>query len=157
MKTLSNLKPARKRTARKRLGRGPGSGTGTYSGRGLKGQKARSGGRIRPGFEGGRMPLIRQMPKNRGFKSTFPKNQAVSLGDLDRLFKDGDEVTLKVLETRRLIANPKMPVKILAKGQLTKKLQIKNIKLSTAAKEAVSKQGGKVFYDNEKTPADLEA
>lgn len=119
-----------KKRTRKRVGRGSGSGHGTYSGRGLKGQKARSGGNLRPGFEGGRMPLTRQLPKLRGFKSHRPKSQIVKLKDLEEAFKDGEVVSPKTLFEKRLIENPRGLVKILGGGKLTKKLGFKDVKKS---------------------------
>ncbi|MDP3741561.1 MAG: 50S ribosomal protein L15, partial [bacterium] len=96
MLTLSNLKPKLKKKHRKIRGRGPSSGHGGFSGRGIKGQKARTGGKIPPGFEGGRMPLIRQMPKSRGFRSPNPKAQTVTLADLTAAFPEGGLVSAKL-------------------------------------------------------------
>lgn len=144
MRTLSNLKPKIRKKASKRVGRGAGSGTGTYSGRGIKGQKSRSGGKLRPGFEGGRTPLIRQVPKSRGFKSIHPKSQPVNLFELDQKFKDGESVNAKSLLKSGLIDSQNQPIKILGKDGLSKKLQIENLKVSKAAKTAIEKAGGKV-------------
>ena len=143
MLTLSNLKPKIKRVARRRVGRGSGSGLGNYSGRGMKGQKARSGGSIRPGFEGGRMPLIRQMPKMRGFKSIYPKSQIVDLSEVERLIAKSS-VDAKTLKEAGLVDNEKMPIKILGRAALTKKLEFKGIKFSRGAQKAVEAAGGKV-------------
>lgn len=144
MLTLSNLKPKQKKKTRKRVGRGLGSGHGAYSGRGIKGQKARTGGSIPPGFEGGRMPLIRQLPKRRGFKSFWPKAQALDLGSLVQGFATGEIITPQSLRSRGLIADAKRPVKILGKSKITKKLEFQGIKFSASAREAVAAAGGKI-------------
>src|SRR5216684_3651920 len=112
---LHDLKPNRgSRKRRKVVGRGLGSGHGTYSGRGAKGQNARKSGGVRPGFEGGRQPLIRQVPKLRGFKSYHPQAIAISLGRLNK-FNDGDVVTVKKLLDKKIITSIG-PVKVLAGG-----------------------------------------
>lgn len=145
MLNLSTIKPKYRKKSRKRVGRGTGSGHGAYSGRGIKGQKARSGGNIKPGFEGGRMPLIRQMPKRRGFRSIFPKNQVVSLVTIDAKFKAQEMVSVQSLRKAGLISNSSAPVKVLGGGKLTKALQFeKEIKLSAAAQKAVLAAGGKI-------------
>lgn len=140
---LQALKPKIKKKARKRVGRG-GSKGGTYAGRGLKGQKARSGGRLRPGFEGGRMPFIRQMPKARGFRSPHPKSQAVSLADVASGFESGAVVTPVSLLEKGLIRNARLPVKLLGAGQIAKRLTFKQISASSAARKAVEAAGGKI-------------
>lgn len=144
MLNLSNLKPKQKKKQRRRVGRGPGSGRGTYSGRGMKGQKARTGGSIPPGFEGGRMPLIRQIPKRRGFKSIHPKAQPVNLLELEQRFNDGEVVSPKTLKAKGLVTDEKQPVKILGLGKLTKKLVFEKVRLSAQAKETVAKAGGEI-------------
>lgn len=145
MLNLSNLKPARKKKARKRVGRGLGSGHGTYCGRGIKGQKARSGGSIPPGFEGGRMPFIRQIPKVRGFKAVHPKPEIVSLEDVFKVFPDGDIVSPKNLFDKGLTKSLRSQVKVVGKTEsMDKKLEFKNIKLSAGAKAIIEKAGGKV-------------
>src|SRR3989338_2570311 len=103
MFNLSNLKPKVKKPARKRVGRGLGSGRGAFSGRGIKGQKARTGGNIPPGFEGGRQPLIRQMPKLKGFRSHAPKSQVIDLALVAKAFESGAVITPKLLESRGLV------------------------------------------------------
>lgn len=128
-----------------RVGRGLGSGRGAYSGRGIKGQKARTGGSIRPGFEGGRMPLIRQMPKIRGFKSIYAKTQTVHLEQVARLFESGATVNPERLAKLGLIRNAKEDVKVLGKTQINKKLNFEKIKFSAGAKAAVEKAGGKAI------------
>lgn len=147
MLTLSNLKPKIKKKPRKRVGRGSSSGHGNYSGRGIKGQKARSGGGMRPGFEGGRMPLIRQIPKVRGFKSIHPKAQVVKLKDLEKRFDPESQVTPQALQKKGLITTLKLKVKVLGEGQLAKKLHFKNVLLSASAREAVKQAGGTISND----------
>lgn len=127
-----------KRKSRKRIGRG--GKRGTYSGRGMKGQKSRSGAKKDPLFEGGRSSLIDRLKKVRGFKSPHSKKANINLNDLERNFKDGDTVSIKVLIKSKLISKPesKRGVKILGDGKLTKKLTInEGISLSKSAKKAV--------------------
>ena len=150
MLNLSSLKPTIKRKARKRVGRGLGSGRGAYSGRGIKGQKARSGGSIRPGFEGGRMPFIRQVPKRRGFKSIYPKSQTVDLQKLANAFPSGAVIAPKALFEAGLISTISAPVKVLGKKEINKKFEFKRIKLSAAAKAAVEKAGGRIIAEETK-------
>jgi large subunit ribosomal protein L15 len=140
---LSNLKPAAGSTKnRKRIGRGPGSGTGKTAAKGHKGQKARSGGSVKPGFEGGQMPLQRRLPK-RGFTSLNKKVYSlVNLHDLD-VFEAGSVVDLEALGMAGLIGNVKDGVKILADGDLSKALTIQAHKFSKAAVEKISAAGGK--------------
>jgi large subunit ribosomal protein L15 len=145
MLNLSDLKPRLPKKDRKRVGRGSGSGYGTYAGRGIKGQKSRSGGYIRPGFEGGRMPLIRQLPKVRGFKSIYPKALAIQLRVIESKFPTGSLVSPKTLRAEGLIDFLTAPVKIVGKDGISKKYQIKGVKLSAAAKAAVEKAGGTVL------------
>lgn len=139
---LHELKPAEgSRHERKRLGRGTGSGHGKTSGRGHKGQKARSGGGVRLGFEGGQMPLFQRLPK-RGFTNINRKEYAiVNLDKLNR-FEDGTEVTPELLIETGIVKNEKAGIKILGKGQLEKKLTVKAHKFSSAAKEAIEAAGG---------------
>ena len=140
---LHELKPAEgSRHSRKRVGRGYGSGLGKTSGRGQKGQKARSGGGVRPGFEGGQMPLIQRLPK-RGFKNPTRKEYViVNLSTLNR-FTDGTEVTPELLLTEGVISKLQSGVKILGNGQLEHKLTVKAHKFSDAAKQAIEAAGGK--------------
>ena len=127
-----------------RKGRGAGSGNGKTSGRGHKGQNARTGGGVRPGFEGGQMPLYRRMPK-RGFnnKRFAPDYIEVNVCDLEKL-ADGTEVTAEVLAKEGIITLPKVNdgVKILGNGELTKKLTVKAVKFTATAKEKIEKAGG---------------
>ncbi|KYD20702.1 MAG: 50S ribosomal protein L15 [Caldibacillus debilis] len=141
---LHELKPAEgSRKERKRVGRGIGSGTGKTSGRGQKGQNARSGGGVRPGFEGGQTPLFRRLPK-RGFTNIHRKEYAiVNLSTLNR-FEDGTEVTPELLVETGVVKKEKAGIKILAKGSLEKKLTVKAHKFSSAAKEAIEAAGGKI-------------
>lgn len=127
----------------KRKGRGAGTGNGKTAGKGHKGQKARSGGGVRPGFEGGQMPLQRRMPK-RGFCNlAFTKTyQIVNLCDLDS-FADGNVVTAKELCEKGLINNENEPVKILGLGELKNKLTVTADKFSASAKEKIEAVGGK--------------
>jgi large subunit ribosomal protein L15 len=150
--SLSNLKPAQKRRARKRVGRGLGSGKGRYSGRGIKGQKARSGShKMRPGFEGGQMPIYMRLGKQRGpySKDAMPVGPfrtttiPVNLRDLDRVFDDGAEVTLEALVEKGLIKNTRTDVKILGQGELGKKLTVTAHAFSATAREKIEKAGGK--------------
>ncbi|HOQ08645.1 MAG TPA: 50S ribosomal protein L15 [Syntrophomonadaceae bacterium] len=131
---------ANKRT--KRVGRGPGSGHGKTSTRGHKGQKARSGGGVRPGFEGGQMPLQRRIPK-RGFTNIFKKEYAiVNVQDLNR-FEDGTEVTVELLRNAGLVKKVQDGVKILGNGELEKKLIVKAHRFSKQAEEKITARGGK--------------
>ena len=125
-----------------RKGRGPGSGLGKTSGRGHKGQKSRSGGGVRPGFEGGQMPLTRRLPK-RGFTSIFAKVYSlVNVRDLDE-FEDGTIVTPQLLKKTGLIKKQNDGVKILGEGEITKNLTVQAHKFSKSAKEKIEASGGK--------------
>jgi len=140
---LNDLKPAPgSRTAPKRLGRGVGSGLGKTSGKGQKGQKARSGGGKRPGFEGGQLPLVRRLPK-RGFTSPFKTEYAiVNVASLED-FQDGAVVGLDELMAAGLVKKPLDGLKILGTGELTKKLTVRAAKFSEAAKQKIEATGGK--------------
>jgi large subunit ribosomal protein L15 len=140
---LHNLKPAEGATRkRKRVGRGPGSGNGKTAGRGHKGQRSRSGYSRRWGFEGGQMPLVRRIPK-RGFTNIFRVGfQVVNLRDLDRLFSDGDTVTPELLAEKGLIRVGKKPVKVLASGELGKKLTVQAHAFSKSARASIEAAGG---------------
>jgi len=141
---LHELKLTKKQKRRKVIGRGPGSGHGTYATRGLKGQRSRSGGRTRLGFEGGRTALVQQTPKLRGFASIHPKKEIVNIENLNKKFKSGEIVTAMELEKRELIDTTKYGVKILGMGEIKKKLNIKGCYLSKSAKKKIEKAGGKV-------------
>ncbi len=126
-----------------RKGRGPGSGNGKTAGKGHKGQHARSGGGVRPGFEGGQFPIYRTHPK-RGFKNFFATNYAiVNVEDLNR-FVDGTVVDLEVLMAAKLVRKPMDGLKVLGNGELTKKLTVKAAVFSATAKEKIEAAGGKV-------------
>lgn len=128
--------------SRKRIGRGIGSGHGKTSGRGHKGQKSRSGGKIPPYFEGGQMPLVRRIPK-RGFRSqNREKWQIINLEALNR-FEEGTEVDKELLREVGLIKKLDLPVKVLARGELNKKLTVKAEAFSLSAKAKIEQKGGK--------------
>lgn len=139
---LHELGPAPgSRKARKRVGRGTGSGTGKTSARGQKGQKARSGGGVRPGFEGGQMPLARRVPK-RGFTNIFATKYAtVNVSELER-FDDGQVVDIDVLMDAGLVGKPQDGLKILGDGELGKKLTVKAKKFTESAKKKIEAAGG---------------
>ena len=141
---LSELRPAEgSAKAAWRKGRGPGSGNGKTAGKGHKGQNARSGGGVRPGFEGGQFPIYRQHPK-RGFNNYFATNYAiVNVEDLNR-FVDGTVVDMDVLLAARVIRKPMDGLKVLGNGELTKKLTVKAAVFSATAKEKIEAAGGKV-------------
>ena len=126
----------------KRIGRGHGSGNGKTAGKGHKGQNARSGGGVRPGFEGGQMPMTRRIPK-RGFNNIFAtKYSVVNVSDLDQ-FVDGTVVDADLLKASGLIKKTNDGVKILGNGELTKNLTVKSAAFSASAKEKIEKAGGK--------------
>ena len=129
---------------RNRVGRGIGSGNGKTSGRGQKGQNSRSGGGVRPGFEGGQNPLVFRIPK-RGFNNyNFETKYAIiNVGDLNN-FKEGTEITPELLKEMGLVKKQLDGIKVLGNGKLTKKLTVKANKFSKSAKEAIEKVGGKV-------------
>ena len=140
---LNELKPAEgSTTAARCLGRGPGSGLGKTSGKGHKGAKARSGGGKRPGFEGGQMPLTRQLPK-RGFTNIFAKEYAtVNVSDLE-VFENGTEVTIELLLSKRIVRKQLDGLKVLGNGELTKKLTVEAAKFTESAKQKIEAVGGK--------------
>ena len=140
---LHELKPAEgARTGERRLGRGIGSGLGKTSGKGHKGQNARSGGGVRPGFEGGQIPLYRRLPK-RGFKNRFAVNYAIVNVAALNVFEDGAVVDEAALLELRLITDPMDGLKILGNGELTKKLTVKANRFTASAKEKIEAAGGK--------------
>jgi large subunit ribosomal protein L15 len=149
---LSNLKPAQSRRDRKRIGRGQGSGKGRYSGRGIKGQKSRSGSHtMRAGFEGGQMPIYMRLGKARGpySKDAMPMGPhrtytaPVNLRDLER-FDAGTEITPELLARHGLVRNTRVDVKILGQGELTKKLTVTAHRFSATAREKIEAAGGTV-------------
>ena len=126
----------------KRIGRGHGSGQGKTAGKGHKGQKARSGGSIRPGFEGGQMPLQRRMPK-RGFNNIFAKEFAtVNVSELEKRFENGAVVDAEALIESGAIKDAKDGIKILGNGELSKNITVKAVKFTASAKEKIEKAGG---------------
>jgi large subunit ribosomal protein L15 len=150
---LSNLKPAQARKARKRVGRGLGSGKGRYSGRGIKGQKARAGSHRMPaGFEGGQMPIDMRTGKLRGNTSADAMpigpfrtySQPVNVGSLEERFDAGTEVTPELLKAAGLIAKLSLDVKVLGEGELTKKLSVTAHSFSKSAAEKIEAAGGTV-------------
>jgi large subunit ribosomal protein L15 len=152
---LSNLKPAQKRTDRKRVGRGQGSGKGRYSGRGLKGQKSRSGSaKMRPGFEGGQMPIYMRLGKQRGptSKDAMPVGPfrtltySVNVRDLEQRFEAGATITPDELRSTGLIRSTRRDVKILGEGELTKSLTVHAHGFSKTAKEKIEQAGGSVVW-----------
>ncbi|AIY04024.1 50S ribosomal protein L15 [Microbacterium sp. APC 3898] len=139
---LHELKPAEgSRSSRKRIGRGIGSGTGKTAGKGHKGQNARSGGGVRPGFEGGQNPLFRRLPK-RGFTNINRKDYAVVNIEVLNRFDEGTEVTPALLIETGVVSNERSGIKILGNGSLEKKLTVKAHKFSGSAKEAIEAAGG---------------
>lgn len=141
---LHELSPAAGSTHKSyRVGRGTGSGNGKTSGRGNKGQKARSGGGVRPGFEGGQMPLQRRIPK-RGFTNIFATHYAcVNVSDLNEKFDNGAVVDAQTLKAAGLIKKPLDGVKILGNGELSKKLTVNAKAFSESAKQKIEQAGGK--------------
>lgn len=141
---LNNLSPVQgARHYKKRLGRGIGSGIGHTSGKGTKGQNARSGGGVRPGFEGGQLPLFQRLPK-RGFHNHNKVEYAVVNVEKLNVFEEGAVVDAEALVNAGLIKDVKDGVKVLGNGELTKKLTVKANKFSEAAKKAIEAQGGAV-------------
>lgn len=141
---LHELKPAvGAKKAPKRVGRGTGSGLGRNAGKGEKGQKSRSGGGVRPGFEGGQMPLYRRLPK-RGFTNIFAKEYAEINVERLNIFEDGTEVTPELLLQKGIVKKAKDGVKVLGNGELQKNITVKAAKFTKAAAEKIEAAGGKV-------------
>jgi len=143
--SLNNLKPPYGAVKKKkRVGRGDSSGHGSTCGRGQKGQKARSGGQVKPYFEGGQMPLYRRLPK-RGFKNIFKREYTiVNIRDLVKKFKENEEITPEKLLEVGLVKKKKQPIKILAEGDISFPLQIKVHKISQQARAKIEAAGGKI-------------
>jgi large subunit ribosomal protein L15 len=142
---LTRLQPAAgSQTTRKRIGRGQGSGSGKTAGRGQKGQKARTSANIRPGFEGGQMPLSRRLPK-RGFTNVFAKDfTIVNIGEFEGRFEAGTEVDMFALKRAGVISRiGRDGLKVLGRGELTTPLTVKAARFSAAAKERIEAAGGK--------------
>ena len=140
---LNELSPAQgSAKAGYRKGRGPGSGNGKTAGKGHKGQNARSGGGVRPGFEGGQLPLYRKLPK-RGFKNRFAVNYSIVNVEALNKFEDGAVVDLEALVAAKIVRKPLDGLKVLGNGDLTKKLTVKATVFSATAKEKIEAAGGK--------------
>ncbi len=140
---MHNLGPAVKGKNRNRVGRGIGSGNGKTAGKGHKGQKARTGGKIRRGFEGGQTPLYRRIPK-RGFNNVFSIEYAtINVSDLER-FENGTVVNMELLLNEGIVRRELSGLKVLGNGNLTKKLTVEAKKFSNAAKEKIEAVGGKI-------------
>ncbi|MBM3940284.1 MAG: 50S ribosomal protein L15 [SAR202 cluster bacterium] len=141
-----NIRSTHPRKERKRVGRGNSSGSGTYSGRGSKGQKARTGGGVRPSFEGGQNRLVKGLPMMRGFTSIFRlEYQEVNLEALARLPESVKEVTPSVLAAHRIVRSASKPVKLLGRGDVSRALQVKGIKTSESARAKVTAAGGAIM------------
>ena len=142
---LNELSPATgSRKNKKRVGRGNGSGHGTFSGRGCKGEKARAGFKMRPGFEGGQLPIIKRLPRKRGFTNIFRTGYSVVNTNSLNAFESGSEVTPEKLLSAGLVKSLRQPVKILAAGDISHPLTVKAHKFSTAAKTKIEAVGGSV-------------
>ncbi len=143
MLKLNNLQRTNKNKVSKRIGRGTGSGSGKTSGRGHKGQKARSGASIRPGFEGGQMPIQQRLPKF-GFTSRQKLYSThIKLRDIEKLAED--HITLEVLKKNKIISNKIKKVKIINGGELTKTLKIEGLSVSKSVEELINKLGGEII------------
>lgn len=141
------------RKAKRIRGRGDGSGRGSFSGHGGKGQTARSGGNIKPGFEGGQTPFIRRIPKLKGFKNLNKVTyQTVNVESLNK-FNDGDTVDIVALYDCKLISRKNRPLKILGNGELTKQLTIKTNACSKEAKKKIEAKGGNIILPKEQVAA----
>lgn len=141
---LNELRPAPgSRTEAKRKGRGAGTGNGKTAGRGHKGQNARSGGGVRPGFEGGQMPLFRRLPK-RGFKNVFAKEYTeINVSELER-FEDGAVIDAQALKDAGVISKIRDGIAVLGRGEITKKVTVRAAHVSKGAQEKITAAGGKV-------------
>ena len=141
----SELKPpVGAKHKRKRVGRGDGSGHGTYSGRGCKGQKSRAGGGVRRGFEGGQLPLIKRLPRKRGFVNIFRTEYSiVNVGDLG-IFTSNTQVSSEIMKDAGLIKSLKQPVKILGSGEIDRPLVVKANRFSAAAENKIIAAGGSI-------------
>ena len=134
---VHNVRSAQNRTKRKRVGRGDAS-RGTYSGKGMKGQKARSGGGVRPGFEGGQNPMIKGLPRLRGFKNPFrTEYQVVNVDRLNALPAEINELSPATLESLRIIRHADKPVKILGFGEISRPISISGVQVSGTARAKI--------------------
>ncbi len=138
------------RQSKKRLGRGTGSGLGTTAGRGTKGQNSRSGGGVRPRFEGGHTPLYRLLPKLRGYRSQFRKLAVVNVEQINVHFADNDVVSLKTLAAKGLCHSTAAGVKVLGQGEISKKVIVYADSVSASAKMKIEKAGGKIHLPAKK-------
>ena len=139
------VRSAHARPARKRVGRGDGSGRGTYSGRGMKGQKARSGGGVRPGFEGGQNPQIKGLPMLRGFKNPFRvEYQVVNVGRLASLPGEVSGITPSVLKANGMVRHADRPVKLLGGGGIERPFTVSGVKVTASARARIEAAGGSV-------------
>ena len=138
------LKPVKSKKARKRVGRGDASGYGSYSGRGIKGQNSRSGGGVRPGFEGGQLPLFRRLPRIRGFTNIFRTEYSVVNVEHLETFENGTDITPELLVQVGLVKKPKSLIKILGSGELSKSLNVHAHNFSGSAKNKIESAGGKI-------------
>jgi len=129
---------------RRRKGRGDGSGRGTYSGRGIKGQNSRSGGGVRPGFEGGQLPLVKALPAMRGFTNIFRREYSVVNVDRLAALGSGGDVTPEVMAENGLIRDLKSPVKVLGRGEVDAPLVVKAHRFSDSARRKIEAAGGSV-------------
>ncbi|MDE2837562.1 MAG: 50S ribosomal protein L15 [Chloroflexota bacterium] len=139
------VRSAQARPKRKRVGRGDGSGKGTYSGRGMKGQKARSGGGVRPGFEGGQNPQIKGLPMLRGFKNPFrTEYQVVNVGRLASIPEDVTDITPPVLKANGMVRHADRPVKLLGGGEVERAFAVSGVKVTASARARIEAAGGSV-------------
>jgi large subunit ribosomal protein L15 len=152
---LEKLSPAQgAKKQKKRVGRGDGSGHGTYSGRGCKGQKSRAGGnKMRPGFEGGQLPLIKRLPQKRGFTSVFRTQYSTVNIDQLGVFEAGSDVTPEKLVVAGIVKSLQLPIKILGDGEISRPLVVKANKFSAAAKAKIEAAGGKAEEVGHETEA----
>ena len=130
---------------RKRIGRGDASGNGSYSGKGMKGQNSRSGGGVRPGFEGGQLPLIKRLPSLRGFTNIFKTQyHAVNLDTILKVHPDGGEVSLETLVENGVLKDQKLPLKVLGRGEINVNLKVSAHKFTKSAREKIETAGGTI-------------
>jgi len=155
---LHDLRPDEGSTKkRKRVGRGTGSGKGKTSGRGTKGQNSRTGGGVRPVFEGGQLSFVKRLPKMRGFNNRFKVSYvAVNLDEMEKRFESGAEVSPETLEAAGLLGNASNPVVVLARGEISKPLTVKTHRISKSAQAKIEAAGGSVevldFAVNKRMP-----
>ena len=130
---------------RKRIGRGDASGNGSYSGKGMKGQKSRSGGGVRPGFEGGQLPLIKRLPSLRGFTNIFKTQyHAVNLDTILKMYPNGGDVSPGTLVESGVLKDQKLPLKVLGRGEINVNLKVSAHKFTKSAKEKIETAGGTI-------------